>query len=131
MFVNDTVIDAITGRTVWTTIDRERYLELRALKVDYDYSVFALKVEGRDVVISAKFRHAGEGKTIIQYSVVGMAGSQHDFPAYSFSSREDKLRIAKYVEEALRVHGRHYSLSPGMSVEVTFADPVLSFSKGA
>lgn len=62
MFVNDTVIDAITGRTVWTTIDRERDLELRALKVDYDYSVFALKVEGRDVVISAKFRHAGEGK---------------------------------------------------------------------
>ena len=55
VFVNDKVIDPISGHTVWRTIDRERDLELRELKVDYDYSVFALKVAGRDVVISTEF----------------------------------------------------------------------------
>lgn len=130
MFVNDKVVDEVSGRTVWRTIDRERGLELREIRISYDEAFFALKVEGREVLISAERCNAGENKSIIQYTVTGMGGLLPDIPVYRFSSHEEKIRIARFVEEAPHVYGLHYSLPSGRSVEVKFADPVLSVSRG-
>lgn len=47
MFVNDEVVNAVSGRTVWRTINRERGLELREIRISYDEAFFALKMEGR------------------------------------------------------------------------------------
>ncbi len=131
MFVNEIVVDEVSGRREWRTIDRERGLELKEIRISYDQAFFALKVEGREVLISAAYRHAGENKSVIQYTVAGMGGLLPDVPAYKFSSYDEKTRIARYLEEALQVYGLHYSLSKGRSVEVKFADQLLSSSGGA
>jgi hypothetical protein len=126
MFVNDYAFAEEEGRVLRATVDRERGLELRQIKITYDEAFFVLKVEGGCVSIYTTYRFTGENNSIIEYTIRSITSGWPRLQPYRFSSHEDKRRIAKYVEEALKVYGLHYTLSPGRSVEVKFADQSLS-----
>lgn len=115
------------GVEVRTTIDRERGLELICLKMSGDEAIFILKVGGTDILFYVRYRFVGDNDDI-EYTVmiIGLDLSPR-YRAYEFSSSQEKVRVAKYIEEALKVYGMRNSLSPGQSVIVKFSENSLSF----
>lgn len=112
------------------TIDRERGMELTEITATYDEIRLVLNMRGKDIAINASYRFAEENDNIIEYFVRsfgdGWSSIRENYSKYEFSSRAEKLEIARYIEEALKVFGLHHSLSPGHSVNVEFSKYALS-----
>ena len=88
-------------------------MELEEITASYDEILLVLKVRGRDVVIAAHYQFSGNNGSVIKYLIRNIGEylpPKHK--QYKFSSRKEKLQIAAYVEEALKVFGLHHSLSP-------------------
>ena len=113
------------------TIDRERGMELTEIMTTRDEIRLVLNVKGKDITVSASYRFAGENRNIIEYFVErfgnGWSSARESYSKYDFSSRAEKLEIAKYIEEALKAFGVHHSLPPGHSVDVKFSKEALSY----